>query len=139
MALSLELWRRVLFVALRRWGVTEATAAKSYSCVLTPQCNGYLNRRDLSPPPGWMFRLPSASCGVATKSTCRCPNGWSTRPGAIAPSALLSTTRNEPPLEIVPAMLPAPSVCGLASRPRCAGERRMSGGDFFDRRHKLGR
>src|SRR5712691_1977115 len=99
MALSLELWRRVLFVALRRWGVTEATAAKSYSYVLTPQCNGYLNRRDLSPPPGWMSRLPSASCGVATKSTCGCPNGWSTRPGAITPSALLSTTRNEPALE----------------------------------------
>src|SRR5712692_3747661 len=96
MALSLELWRRVLFVVLRSWGVTKATAAKSYSCVLTPQCDGYLNRRDLSPPPGGTFRLPSASCGVATKSRCRCPNGWSTRPGAISPSTLLSTTRNEP-------------------------------------------
>src|SRR6266571_959691 len=99
MALSLELWRRVLFVALRSWGVTKATAAKSYSCVLTPRCDGYLNRRDLSPPTRGTCRLRSASCGVATKSRCRCPNGWSTRPGAISPSALLSTTRNEPALE----------------------------------------
>src|SRR2546426_11403232 len=102
MARSLELWRRVLFVALRRWGVIKVTTAKSYSCVLTPQCNGYLNRQDLSPPLGWIFRLPSASCGVATKSTCQCPNGWSTRAGAITPSALPSTTRNEPALETVP-------------------------------------
>src|SRR2546425_11639091 len=100
MALSLELGPRVLFVALRGRGVTEATAAKSYSCVLTPQCNGYLSRRDLSPPRGGAFCLLSASCGVATKSTCRCPNGWSTRPGAITPSALLSTTRNRSSLSL---------------------------------------
>src|SRR6266403_3867382 len=95
MALSLELWRRVLFVALRRWGVTKASAVRSCSCVLTPQCNGYVSRRDLSQTPGWMVRLPSVSCGVAMKSTCRCPNGWSTRPGAILTSALLLTTRNK--------------------------------------------
>src|SRR2546426_8316685 len=94
MALSLELWPRVLFVALRGRGVTEATAAKSYSCVLTPQCNGNLSRRDLSPPRGGAFCLLSASCGAATKSTCRCPHGWSTRHGAITPSPLPSTTRN---------------------------------------------